>query len=114
MYTPVGITAGTSSLDIVPATSLDPGLFVGERLDAGVRQELLGTLDAFFSSQFANHERWLRAWIAGSGVSYRWHAAHDMKDLDVLLGVDFVAFRNANPSYRQLSNTAIAPMRMML
>ena len=108
MYTPVGITAGTSSLDIVPAASLDPGLFVGERLEPGVRSDLLGMLNAFFAAQFANHEQWLRAWIAGSGVSYRWHAAHDMKDLDVLLGVDFIAFRNANPGYRQLSNTEIA------
>lgn len=108
MYTPVGITAGSSSLDIAPATSLDPELFTGERLRSSIRLDLLGMLNGFFSTQYANHERWLRAWIAGSGVSYRWHAAHDMRDLDVLLGVDFVAFRNANPGFRQLSNAEIA------
>ena len=108
MYTPVGITAGASSLDIMPASTLDPELFTGDRLKTGVRLDLLQTLTGFFDSQYANHEQWLRAWIAGSGVSYRWHAAQDMKDLDILLGVDFVGFRNANPGYRQLSNTEIA------
>lgn len=108
MYTPVGITAGASSLDIMPASSLDPELFVGDRLKTGVRLDLLQTLNGYFSSGYANHERWLRAWLAGSGVSYRWNAAHDMKDLDVLLGVHPIAFRSANPAFRQLSNTEIA------
>jgi len=108
MYTPVGITAGASSLDISPASTLDPELFTGDRLKTGIRLDLLQTLNGFFTTQYRNHEQWLRAWIAGSGVSYRWHAAHDMKDLDVLLGVDFVGFRNANPGFRQMSNTEIA------
>lgn len=108
MYTPVGITAGASSLDIAPAESLDPELFVGERLKPGVRMDLLSTLTGYFSSQYQNHEQWLRAWLAGSGVSFRWHAAQDLKDLDVLLGVQFVSFRNANPGFLQLGNTEIA------
>lgn len=108
MSTPVGITAGASSLDIAPASILDPELFVGERLKSGVRMDLLQTLDGYFSTEYMNHEQWLRAWLAGSGVSYRWHAAHDMKDLDVLLGVKFIGFRSANPGFRQLSDTEIA------
>lgn len=108
VYTPVGITAGASSLDIAPAASLDPELFVGSRLKPGVRMDLLSTLHGYFSSQYMNHEQWLRAWLAGSGVSYRWHAAHDMKDLDVLLGVQFVGFRNANHGFLQMSNSEIA------
>jgi hypothetical protein len=108
MYTPVGITAGASSLDIAPAPSLDPELFTGTRLKAGVRMDLLSMLTGYMSSQYQNHEQWLRAWIAGSGVSYRWHAAPDLKDLDILLGVQFVSFRNANPGYLQLGNAEIA------
>jgi hypothetical protein len=108
MYTPIGITAGTSSLDVEPASTLDPELFVGSRLKSGVRMDLVSTLSGYFSSQYRNHEQWLRAWLAGSGVSYRWHAAHDMRDLDVLLGVHFIGFRSANPGFLQLGNTEIA------
>lgn len=108
VYTPVGITAGASSLDIAPAATLDPELFVGERMRAGVRMDLLSTLHGYYDSQYRNHEQWLRAWVAGSGVSFRWHAAHDMRDLDVLLGVQFVGFRSANPGFLQMSNAEIA------
>ncbi len=108
MYSPVGVTAGTSSLDIEPAPTLDPELFSGHRLKAPVRMELLSTMSGFLSQQYANHERWTRAWLAGSGVSYRWHAAADMRDLDVLLGIHFVAFRSANPGFTQLGNAEIA------
>lgn len=108
MYAPIGITAGSSSLDIAPASSLDPELFVGPRMRADVRLDLLSLLHGYFSSRFSGHDQWLRAWVAGSGVSFRWHAAHDMRDLDCLLGIQFVMFRSANPRFQQLSNDEIA------
>lgn len=108
MYTPVGITAGASSLDIPPAPELDPELFVGTRMRAGVRMDLLSTVMTYMGSLYSGHDQWLRVWVAGSGVSFRWHAAHDMKDLDVLLGVQFVTFRSANPGFQGLSNAEIA------
>ena len=108
MYKPIGITAGASSYDIAPSQTLDPELFVGERLKANVRMDLLSTMSGYFQSQYQNHEQWLRAWLAGSGVSFRWHAAPDIRDLDVLLGIHFVGFRSANPGFLQLGNAEIA------
>lgn len=108
MYTPVGITAGASSLDIDPAPTLDPTLFDGTRMKSGIRMELLGIITAYLTAYYANHERWLRSWLAGSGVSYRWHAAEDLKDLDALLGVHFINFRQANPHYSRMSDQEIA------
>jgi hypothetical protein len=108
MYAPVGVRAGVSSLDIEPSSDLDPDLFVGTRLRSSVRMDLLGLLNGYMTHQYRNHERWMRAWIAGSAASFRWHASHAMRDLDVLLGVDFVGFRSANPGYTQMSNAEIA------
>lgn len=108
VYTPVGVTAGTSSLDIEPASTLDPELFDGTHLKMGARLELLSALSGYLDSQYGNKEAWLRAWIAGSGVSYRWHAAQDLKDLDILLGLHFVSFRSANPAFTRMGDAEIA------
>jgi hypothetical protein len=107
-YTPVGVTAGTSSLDIEPAPTLDPELFDGTRLKTGVRLDLLSTIFDYLDAQFIGKEHWLRAWLAGSGVSYRWHAARDLKDLDALLGLHFIGFRAANPSFQTMGDQEIA------
>ena len=110
MYTPTGALQGASSFDLPPADTLDPTLFDGERMKLDVRLALLGSLFAYLDAQYAGREQWLRVWLAGSGASYRWHAAVDMKDLDILLGVDFVSFRQANPPYNGLGNKDIAQM----
>lgn len=107
-YTPVGITAGTSSLDIEPARTLDPELFDGVRLKGGVRLDLLSTISGYYDAFTRGKEHWLRTWLAGSGVSFRWHAATDMKDLDALLGIHFIGFRQANPAYQTMGDQEIA------
>ena len=53
---------------------------------------------------------WSRVWIAGSGVSYQWSAAREPGDLDVLIGVDYLQFRKANPEYLGLSDVEISKM----
>jgi hypothetical protein len=106
MYQPVGIMAGTSSLDVAPADHLDPDLFDGDRMKTFVRTRLLGTIGGFLGSKYQGSPQWLRAWLAGSGASYRWYASHG--DLDILLGVDFVGFRQANPDYSRLGDSEIA------
>jgi len=53
-------------------------------------------------------ETWTRIWIAGSGVSYQWAASREPADLDVLIGVDYVEFRCANPAYVSFSDSEIA------
>ena len=107
-YTPVGITAGTSSLDIEPAPTLDPELFDGTRLKSGIRLDLLSTISGYLDTFTRGKEHWLRTWLAGSGVSFRWHAAQDMRDLDALLGLHFVGFRGSNPAYQTMGDQEIA------
>jgi hypothetical protein len=109
-YAPVGITAGASSFDIAPSTSLNPDLFDGQRLKPDVRAFLLGTIGNFMTAKYAGTTTWLKVWLAGSGASYRWNAGHDLLDLDVLLGVDFIKFRSANRDYLGLSDNEIASM----
>jgi hypothetical protein len=53
-------------------------------------------------------DQWLKVWLAGSGASYRWHAAQGLKDLDVLLAVDFIAFRLANRDFSSMGDKEIA------
>lgn len=90
---------------------LDPRLFVGERLRDDVRMAVLSALLSFLHSKdFHAVEVWLEAWLAGSGVAYNWGANREPGDLDCLLGIHYVQFREANPQYAGLSNNEIASM----
>lgn len=91
-----------------PADSLDPTLFQGRILRDWVRKGILHLLYDHLNSQFRHAELWAHAWLAGSGVSYQWSAARQPGDLDCLVGVDFVQFRKANPSYMGLTDAEIA------
>lgn len=108
MYEPVSVAGGSSSYWLDPADSLDPVLFDGSRMKAGIRQELMGTIRQFLDATYMGSEQWLRVWLAGSGASFRWHAEETGKDLDILLGVDFVGFRKANEHYRGMGDAEIA------
>jgi hypothetical protein len=100
--------AGTSSFDVEPAGTLDPDLFDGKRMKPEVRMHLLSTLSAFISTRYGGVNEWLRAWLAGSGASYRWHSSAGLRDLDILLGIDYIAFRRANPSFVRMGDAEIA------
>lgn len=108
VYASVGITAGTSSLDVPAAASLDPVLFDGLHLRPEVRANLLNTVQDYLGYYYLGVDDWLNVWIAGSGASYRWHAAVGLKDLDVLLGVRAANFRQMNPKFNQMGDTEIA------
>jgi hypothetical protein len=107
-YHPVSIREGSSSLDIEPEGTLDPFLFDGARMKPSVRLFLLGTIQQYMDQRYRGSTEWLRAWLAGSGASYRWSAASDLKDLDVLLGVNFLEFRRLNQGFRQIGDDEIA------
>lgn len=91
-----------------PSQVLDPTLFEGRNLRDWVRSGLLTLLYDFYSKRYRHPELWSHAWIAGSGVSYQWEAAREPGDLDVLVGVDYVDFRRANPEYAGLSDKEIS------
>ena len=108
MYQPVGVQPGTSSLFADPAKSLDPTIFDGTRMSPRIRSELVGMVRGFLGQRYMGVEQWLRAWLAGSGASYRWHAARGLKDLDILLGVDYIGFRLANRDFSSVGDREIA------
>lgn len=108
-YLSVGVTPHPSSSALTPAEVLDPDLFDGDRMKSDVRMGILALIHGFFGQQgLTNSERWLHTWLAGSGASYRWHAALDLRDLDVLLGIDWIDFKRANPRFAGVSSVETA------
>lgn len=89
---------------------LDPSLFDGLRLKSSVRSWILDTVYDFLHERYLYPESWTRLWIAGSGVSYQWAADRDPADLDLMLGINYVSFRHANPDYTGYSDSEIAVM----
>lgn len=91
-----------------PATELDPKLFQGRVLRSWVRTGILQLLHDYLHQTYHHAELWAHPWLAGSGVSYQWSADREPGDLDCLVGVDFVQFRQANPGYRGLTDREIS------
>lgn len=107
----VTLTPGASSYFSAPVQCLDPSLFDSRnQMHAQVRVQLLGTLYGYLRSQFHDPESWSTVWLAGSGASYQWSAARDPGDLDILIGVDYIAFRKANPRYVGLSDNEVSQL----
>lgn len=90
---------GASGYFSQPALILDPQLFEGEELKLDVRQEILYLLFDYFAGKYYGAHEWTMAWLAGSGISYQWAADRGNGDLDVLLGIDYTEFVNANPIF---------------
>lgn len=104
------LAPGASSYFTAPTDMLDPHLFdknevMHVRVTAWLRETVHNELTR---KGFRGSVRWLRIWLAGSGASYQWSAARDPGDLDMLLGVDYVLFREANIEYTGLSDREIS------
>lgn len=93
-----------------PEQGLDPEMFRGMRMRDDIRNWILDTVHGFLARRYMYPESWTRLWIAGSAVSYQWSAARSPADLDVMLGIDYVGFRQANPDFTASSDTEIARM----
>ena len=109
-YTTAGITPGSTSYFSAPANELDPELFQGNHLKVTKREGILEILFEYLGRNFKDPYAWTKAWLAGSGVSYQWEAARQPGDLDCLVGIEYVKFRQSNPEYAGLSNNEIASM----
>ena len=107
---PVLIQRSATSYFSKPEEDLDPRLFTGHHLNGWVRNGLLQTLFGFLNQRYRHPELWSTVWLAGSGVSYQWSAARVPGDLDVLIGVNYIQFRKANPEYAGLSDVEISKM----
>lgn len=107
---PVLIQGSATSYFSSLEESLDPKLFEGTHIKKWVRNGILHLLYDFLKETYRHPELWAHTWVAGSGVSYQWSAARQPGDLDVLIGVDYVQFRKANPEYMQMSDSEISKM----
>lgn len=104
----VSVSPSETSYFSAPSDRLDPEIFDGQRMRPDVRDELHGLVMGHLAGRFRHPERWARAWLAGSGASYQWSAHRDPGDLDLLVGMDYPAFRQHNPQYTGLSDTEIS------
>ena len=114
---PVGLSPSATSYFSAPEDHLDPVLFESTRLRPEVRHWILRTVMSILHEPardsmpgLLHAETWVRVWIAGSGVSYQWSATRDPADLDVLLGINYVEFRRANPAYVSFTDAEVASM----
>jgi len=103
------ISPASTSYFSAPSMDLDQKLFdPEERLKVSIREPILTLLFNYLDSKFSNAHTWTRAWLAGSGVSYQWEASRQPGDLDCLVGIDYVKFRESNQSYAGYSDAEIA------
>ena len=107
---PISLEGRATSYFSSPEQDLDPRLFSGNQLKGWVRSGLMQLLFDFLHEKYRHADLWAHVWIAGSGVSYQWSAAREPGDLDVLIGVNYIQFRKANPEYLGLGDTEISQM----
>ena len=107
---PVSVAPSETSFFSTPASGLDPRLFRDGKLIPAVRSSVLRILFDHLKRHYYNPEAYIHAWLAGYGVSYQWTAARNPADLDCLLGVNYLLFRQANQQYKALSDKEIAAM----
>jgi hypothetical protein len=107
---PVSIEPSETSYFSAPAAGLDPRLFRNGKLVPAVRSSVLRILLDHLKRYYYNPEAYIHAWLAGSAVSYQWAAARNPADLDCLIGVNYLQFRQTNPQFKALSDKQIADM----
>jgi hypothetical protein len=102
------ITPGATSYFSAPSSDLDPKLFQADHLNEWVRSGILTMLFEHLVKHYAEPHTWTHAWLAGSGVSFQWEASRDPGDLDCLIGIDYVKFRQSNPEFIGYSDVEIS------
>jgi hypothetical protein len=104
----VELAPSETSYFSVPGAGLDPRLFRSGKLLAPVRAGILTLLYNHLKLGYNEPESWTNIWLAGSGVSYNWAADRDPADLDCLVGVNYIQFRQSNQEYKGWSDSEIA------
>jgi hypothetical protein len=109
-FSEVNVEQSSTSYFSRPETELDPRIFIGKTLRPWVRNAIKRILFEHLSVRYSMPEKWTKAWLAGSGVSYQWSASRDPGDLDCLVGIVYPVFRQYNQEYAGLSDDEIAKM----
>ena len=104
----VEVEPSSTSYFSEPGAGLDPRLFRDSKLVSDVRQSILGILLRHLSIRYQNAEVWAHVWLAGSGVSKQWTAQRTPADLDCLIGINYIKFRESNTNYAGYSDAEIA------
>jgi hypothetical protein len=107
---PVAVEPSETSYFSAPGAGLDPRLFRSGKLTPAVRAMVIRILFEHLKTKYSNPEAYCHVWLAGSAVSYQWSAARKPADLDCLIGVNYIQFRQANQQYKALSDKDIASM----
>lgn len=108
--TPVEVVPSETSYFSNPGVGLDPRLFRDNKMVPAVRSAVMRILNEHLRKHYYSPEAYLHVWLAGSAVSYQWSAARNPADLDCLIGVNYLLFRQANPQFKALSDQQIADM----
>lgn len=104
----VDISPTDTSYFSKPSAGLDPRLFRDGKLLSNVRDAILVLLHNHLRLGYHESESWAHAYLTGSGVSYTWAAHRDPGDLDCLVAIDYVTFRQSNQEYKGWSDREIA------
>jgi hypothetical protein len=110
LYEAVTVEPSETSYFSNPQAGLDPRLFRDNQMVGSVRDGILRILFEHLRNNYYNPEAYIHAWLAGSGVSFQWAANRSPADLDCLVGVDYVRFRQSNTKYAGFSDREIADM----
>jgi len=110
LYEAVTVEPSETSYFSNPQAGLDPRLFRDNQMVGSVRDGILRILFEHLRNNYYNPEAYVHAWIAGSGVSFQWAANRSPADLDCLVGVDYIRFRQSNTKYAGFSDKEIADM----
>lgn len=108
--TPVSVEPSETSYFSAPGIGLDPRLIQNNKFIPSVRSSIMRILFEHLKNHYYNPEGYIQVWIAGSAISYQWSSARTPADLDCLVGVNYLMFRQANPQYKGLSDKEIAEM----
>lgn len=110
LYEAVTVEPSETSYFSNPQAGLDPRLFRDNQMVGSVRDGILRILFEHLRNNYYNPEAYIHAWLAGSGVSFQWAANRSPADLDCLIGVDYIRFRQSNLKYAGFSDKEIADM----
>lgn len=107
---PVKIEPSETSYFTKPQPGLDPRLFRNNKVISTVRDAILSMLFSHLNKHYQGSEDWTHVWLAGSAVSFQWAADREPLDLDCLVGVDYIKFRQSNEDYARVSDREISKL----
>lgn len=107
---PIAIEPTETSYFAPSSPGLDPRLFRGQKLIPQVRSSILRILFDHLGQSYNSPQSFCQVWLAGSAISYQWTAARTPADLDCLIGINYLKFRQLNTSYKALSDKQISQM----